>query len=430
MRNDGQDRPADRPLDRRTLLASGLGALGGLAFLSRDGRAAVRLLAPSAARADDDAPRTLVLLQLSGGNDGLSTVVPFGDDLYAKARSSTRIAAGEALALDGYRGLHPELKRLHALYGQGSLAVVEGAGYPKPIRSHFESMEVWHTARGEGRDSGEGWVGRLCDAAWPKDATPELVVHLGATAPYSLYSTRHPALAFQTPASYQWVASEREDKAMYERAGAGGKDGPAGDAKPKTGGAAVLDRLRGVLSDAQESSLRIRRAAAGYRPRVEYPQDELGNVLRVAAALIDARIGARVISVELGGFDSHNDQRRQHDGLMRRLDAGLAAFLADLRGTRAGDACVVVAFSEFGRRVAENGSRGTDHGTAGPMLVAGTAVQGGLYGKHPSLAELDDGDLVHTTDFRSVYGEVVEGWFGARAETVLGGRYPALPLLG
>ena len=148
--------------------------------------------------------------------------------------------------------------------------------------------------------------------------------------------------------------------------------------------------------------------------------------MRVAAALVDARIGSRVISVEFGGFDSHNNQRQQHDDRMRRLDAALAAFLDDVKGTEAGDEVLVLAFSEFGRRVKENGSRGTDHGVAGPMFVAGTRVKGGLYGKHPSLSELVDGDLAHTTDFRSVYGTVVERWFGVEHSKVLGAKYPLL----
>ena len=418
---------ASRSIGRRELLTGGIAALGGLAFLSSGARAGVRV---RLSREDgDDAPRTLVLLQLSGGNDGLSTVVPHGDDLYGKNRVTTRIGAGEVLRLDDYRGLHPALAGLRRIHDEGGLAIVEGAGYPQPIRSHFKSLEVWHTGRIEGRNSGEGWVGRLCAAAWPRDVTPELVVHVGANAPYSVYSTKYPAVAFQTPSSYQWVAPESEDGDMYKRAGgAPSKAGPGG-AGGRTGGDDVLARLRGVLSDAQASSVRIRRAAASYKPRASYPADDLGEALRVVAALIDARIGARVISVELGGFDSHNDQRRQHDALMRKLDLGLSAFLDDLRGTEAGDETLVVVFSEFGRRLAENGSRGTDHGVAGPMLVAGTRVAGGLYGAHPSLAELDAGDLVSTTDFRSVYATVIERWFGVAPEKVLGAKYPLIPRL-
>jgi uncharacterized protein (DUF1501 family) len=184
-----------------------------------------------------------------------------------------------------------------------------------------------------------------------------------------------------------------------------------------------------VLSDANESSLRIRRAAADYEPRVKYPADEFGEMLKVAAALIDARVGTRVISVELGGFDTHNNQRPAHDACMKRLDAGLGAFLNDIAQSSAGGEVAVVCFSEFGRRVKENGSRGTDHGVAAPMLVFGPKVKGGLYGKHPSLTDLDDGDLKMTTDFRSVYGTVIEKWFKAEQEKVLDAKYPVLGFL-
>jgi uncharacterized protein (DUF1501 family) len=184
-----------------------------------------------------------------------------------------------------------------------------------------------------------------------------------------------------------------------------------------------------VLADANDSSTRIRRASVAYKPAATYPDDELGEALRVTASLVDARLGSRAISVELGGFDSHNNQRGQHDDRMRRLDAALTAFLDDLKGRTAGGEVLVLVFSEFGRRVQENGSRGTDHGTAGPMFVLGSQVKGGLYGKHASLTDLDDGDLVHTTDFRSVYATAIDRWLGADAPKVLGARYPLLPLV-
>jgi uncharacterized protein (DUF1501 family) len=344
-------------------------------------------------------------------------VVPHGDDVYGKNRTATRIDAASVLKIDDYRGLHPGLGRLKKIYDDGRLAIVEGCGYPDPIRSHFKAMEVWHTARSRGRSTGGGWIGRICDAAGG-DAAAEFTVHIGANVPYSVYSPTHPAIAFSTPEGYRWVATDGDDFAAYREAGA-----------PETGGKAVLQRLRGVLADAQESSLKIRRAAAGYRPKSEYPPDELGNSLRAAAAVIAAGIGTRVVSVELGNFDSHNNQRRQHDECMRRLDGALGAFLEDLHGTSAGDETVVVTFSEFGRRVKENGSGGTDHGVAGPMFVAGTKVKGGLHGKHPSMTELVDGDLAHTTDFRSVYGTLVEDWLGIDASKVLDAKYPKLELV-
>ena len=184
------------------------------------------------------------------------------------------------------------------------------------------------------------------------------------------------------------------------------------------------------MREARDSSASIRAAVSRYRTPVEYPAEPFGDALRSIAALIEGRIGARVLSTELGGFDTHNDQASRHERLMGVLDEGLGAFLEDLQRTPAGRRAVVLVFSEFGRRVQENGSRGTDHGTAGPMLVAGPDLRGGLHGEHPSLEELDDGDLVHTTDFRSVYSAAIRRVFELDPRTVLGDSYPELALFG
>lgn len=417
-------------IDRRALLTAGLG-LGGLALVGGRGEARARIVGSFGGEEATRAGNVLVLVQLTGGNDGLSTVVPYADDAYARVRTSTRIAPDAVLRIDDYRGFHPELKGLKRHHDAGRVAIVEGCGYPDPIRSHFKSYEVWHTASARGRGVGEGWVGKLADVAWKSDETPELVVHVGGTAPYSVYSLSHPPVIFQTPQSYRWIGTDSEDLAAYRKAAEEdsmrleetrrGKSGAK-----KTGSEKAIDRLRGVLADANDSSSRIRRASVAYRPSAIYPTDDLGESLRVVASLLDARIGSRVVSVELGGFDSHNNQRGQHDGRMKTLDAALTAFLDDLAGRSIEKDVTVVVFSEFGRRVQENGSRGTDHGTAGPMLVLGAGVKGGTYGKHPSLTELEDGDLVHTTDFRSVYATLIERRFGADSAKVLGAKYPLL----
>lgn len=420
-------------IDRRALLTAGLG-LGGFALLAGRGEARIRFSGPLAGSEGDRANRVLVLVQLTGGNDGLSTVVPYGDDGYNAARSSTRLSGDAVLKIDEYRGLNAELKGLKRHYDAGRVAIVEGCGYPDPIRSHFKSYEVWHTASTRGRNAGEGWVGKLADVAWAKDETPELVVHVGGTAPYSVYSLSHPPVIFQTPQSYRWIGTDSDDLAAYRKASEeesmrlNEKRKQKSKAK-QTGSEAAIERLRGVLSDANDSSSRIRRAAVAYESSTKYPADELGESLRVVASMLDARVGSRVVSVELNGFDSHNNQRAQHDGRMRVLDGALAAFLDDLKGRSVEDDVMIVVFSEFGRRVKENGSRGTDHGTAGPMLVLGSQVKGGVYGKHPSLTDLDNGDLKFTTDFRSVYATAIERWLGADSTKVLGARYPLLPLV-
>jgi uncharacterized protein (DUF1501 family) len=408
--------------DRRQF-AGLAGALLGSCWLAAPSLGSVRWAASPLFQSA--APRTLVLLQLSGGNDGLSTVVPFADDGYARARRATRIAADDVLRLDDYRGFHPALVRMRALYDQGRLAVVEGAGYPNPIRSHFKSYEVWHTADLRGRAAGEGWIGKLVSAAWPDNRDPNLVVHIGRNVPYSVYSLTHPAASFATPTGYKWAGETRERDALEK----GGEVCEHGEMAEDREPANNLEYLRKVLRDGQASSEAIRRAAVRYRTKAEYGADELSQALRDVAALSSGQVGSRVFSVELTGFDTHSDQKNRHDALMRTLDAALPTFLADIAGTEAGKETVVLVYSEFGRRVRENGSNGTDHGVAGPMFVAGEAVRGGLYGKHPSLEKLDDGDLIHTTDFRSVYASVIQSWFGVEPVRVLGAKYPGLPLI-
>lgn len=405
-------------LQRRDLLTSGLASIAGLAGATLLGRRGVWASEASRlAGAAGDEGRVLVLLQLAGGNDGLSTVVPAEDDAYQRARRTVAHKASDVLSVGQGLGLHPALGRLRARFDEGQVAIVSGCGYPGPNRSHFKSYEIWHTADLRGRAGGEGWVGRLMESRFGEAADPNRVVHVGTKVPYSLYSTTHPAASFVLPESYRWARIQGEVERLE------------GAPTTKTGKRAALDFVRGVMRDARSSSDAIRHAVAGYAPGARYPGSGLGRNLGTAAALVSAGIGGRVLSVELAGFDTHNQQRNRHDALMRTLDAALDAFLDDLARSEAGRNAVVLVFSEFGRRVAENGSGGTDHGTAGPMFVLGHRVRGGHYGAMPSLTDLDGGDLRHTTDFRSVYGEVIDSLFGLDHREVLGSSFERLGFL-
>jgi uncharacterized protein (DUF1501 family) len=245
--------------------------------------------------------------------------------------------------------------------------------------------------------------------------------------PYSLYSPTHPAASFINPAAYRWAGAAADTDA-YEKAGAPEEhERPTKDAPKKKEGESNLDFLRRVMADGQSSSEKIRRAVARYHTTVAYDDNEpLSAALHDIAALVDSEVGSRVLSVEISGFDTHVDQANRHSALMRTLDNALAAFVDDLARSETGKQAVIVVFSEFGRRLHENGARGTDHGVAAPMFVLGHAIKGGLHGKHPSLSTLDDGDLVHTTDFRSVYATVIERCFDLAHEKVLGAKYPVL----
>jgi len=403
----------DRRTDRRRVLAGGLTTLGGLALFG--GPAAAARLLPRGQDDDDEGP-ILVCLQLAGGNDGLTTIVPYADDLFHAARADTRVRAEDVLRIDDYRGFHPLLPGLHRQYERGELAIVQGVGYPTPNRSHFASFDIWHAASLRGKAGGDGWLARLARQLHSgKASDANLAVHVGDRLPYSLYSPRGAGVCFRDPDQYRW---NQNGTAICDTAAS----------EPAMDAASRMAMVRSTFLQARDSSAAIRAAVDAYEPTAEYPDTPLGHAMGVVAALIQQRVGARILSVELDGFDTHANQKVRHEELMRTWDGALEALLDDLRGTPQGQRTVVLVFSEFGRRVAENGSIGTDHGTAGPLFVAGPGVEGGLYGTYPSLAELDEGDLIFNTDFRSVYATLIRDWFGQDDEALLGASYPTLPL--
>ena len=415
---------------RREFLGTGAAGLGlfffGGALQARPSRRGLGGMAGS--------ERILVLLQLSGGNDGLSMIVPHGDDAYGRARTATRVPLEAVLKIDQHVGFHPELGALQKLYGDGRLAIVQGAGYPSPTRSHFKSLDVWHAADTRGRLAGHGWIGRLADTTWTDVQDPTLVCHIGNRIPFSLAAAVHRPVAFTVPEAYRWVGADPEVAALREAAPICEKETepalPESEGK-HLGRDRALSRLRSLLQEAHDSSQAVRDAAAAFKPRAKWPGNRLATSLATVCALATGGIGTRVYSVETGGFDTHNGQRARHDRLMNELGTAIGAFWEEMEVRGLADRVTLVAFSEFGRRVKENGSQGTDHGTAAPVLVLGGGVQGGLFGTHPSLTDLDgNGDLVHTVDFRRVYAAVIDDWFGGRHQEVLGATYERLPLFG
>jgi uncharacterized protein (DUF1501 family) len=396
---------------RRGFLASGLGIAGGLSLSAPAARAGALRLLGGRRRAGE---RTLVVIQMNGGNDGLSTLVPYGDDEYHRLRKATRIATGDLHKIDDHVGLHPSMSKLARRYDGGELGIIQGVGYPGPTLSHFKAREIWHTADLRGRAAGNGWLGKLCGDVWPDEALPELSVHIGPDVPYSLHSSTHAPVVFNTPDSYRWLGERGAETALNE----GGEKGKG----------SVLERLRNVMSDAQDSSGRILNAIRKYETDVEYTNHKTSQSLLTAAALIHSGLGSRVISVTTGGFDTHAYQKGDHGDALKALDDGVDSFLRDVGRCEAGKETLVLAFSEFGRRAKENGSGGTDHGKAGIMFVAGTPVEGGLYGKYPSLIDLDNRDLRFNVDFRNAYATAVQ-WMGGDVEPVLGKDYAPVSYL-
>lgn len=372
--------------------------------------------------------RILVVVQLAGGNDGLNTVIPFGDSAYYKARTSIAIPQKEVLALaeaDGI-GLHPKMSGLKSLYDKGMLSVVQGVGYPNPNRSHFKSMDIWHTADTSG--TGEGWLGRYFDnqcAGAPGagcGCDSEAGVALGRTAPLAMEGRLYKPVAFDSPELFKWTGLDMEDgrlvkpyKAIEETQ----------ELKGVRGGDTPASFLMRTALDAQLASERVRKAVER-KPEVEYPRTGLARQLSMVASMIAAGMPTRVYYVTLGGFDTHAGQGAANGtqaNLLEQFSSAVKAFYDDLAKQENDKRVLTMSFSEFGRRVGQNASGGTDHGTAAPMFLAGPMVRPGVLGKHPSLTDLDQGDLKFTTDFRSVYAGILQQWLKADAEKVLEGRF-------
>jgi uncharacterized protein (DUF1501 family) len=406
---------------RRQFLLAGLGAAA-VPMLTRLTWARA---ARSLAGARDG--RILVIVELGGGNDGLNTVVPFGDERYVDARPTLKIAPSELLTLSDGLGLRKELVGLKQRFDRGQFALVQGVGYPKPDRSHFRSTDIWHTASLEPESARTGWIGRLCECEGVGGAqrTPALMIG----------SERVPLLLVGDQAT----APQVDDVARFhlptgpEDAGAAARRAAlvrlAGDAAAGPASDDVLGFLKGAARSTQANVLQIEAATQRSRSAVAYPDSALAQELRLAAQLIAGGFDCTAYFVRHSGYDTHAFQAEAHALLLRELGGALTAFLADVEAARVLDRIVVLVYSEFGRRFAENGSKGTDHGAAAPVFVLGGGVKGGLVGAHPSLADLDEEkDVKFTTDFRRIYATLLQEWLGVAPKPVLGADFAKLPL--
>lgn len=377
----------------------------------------------------------LVVVQLAGGNDGLNTVIPFADDSYHRARRRLSIPAADVLRINDQLGFHPALRGLQALYGDGHLAVVQGAGYPNPNRSHFRSMEIWQTGSDADRFAREGWLGRYFDHACA-GSDPTVGVNLGRQMPQAFTAKQPTGIALEAGGRGPGT----------QRRGVGGSDLTGDDAAmagtdtrnegasidglsgPSASSGAVLDFLDRTALDAQVSSAKVRKILARSGVEGSYPVNRLGRSLQTVAQLIRGGLATRVYYVSHGGFDTHTNQATTQARLLGEFGDGMKAFVEDLKRQGQLRRVLVMAFSEFGRRVAENASGGTDHGAAGLMFLFGERFRTPLLGRYPGLAvgELVNGDLQFAVDFRSVYAGVLEHWLKTASERVLERRFEPL----
>jgi uncharacterized protein (DUF1501 family) len=385
-------------LNRRDILKAGLSGLsmaaGTALRVGVFGRAAAAL----AAEAESNG-KILVVLELSGGNDGLNTLVPYGDDAYYKFRPKIGLPKKSLRPIDDHFGFNRGMVGFERLYKDGKLAIVHGCGYENPSFSHFSSMAYWHTAA---PNSGEqyGWVGRLADTIAP-DAPPNFVVNIDTHQSLAVRSRRHVPVVFDDPNKFS-RESFYDENAVFK-------------ATPDNG--TVTNSAREFLLDtarsAKSASALVQEAWAKYHSPVDY--GIVGLDLPKVAALIEAGMPTRLYytAYRNNAFDTHVFQNDVHQRLLTYASDSVSAFMKDLKRIGREDDVVIMAFSEFGRRVPENVSLGTDHGAANLMFVAGNQVKGGHYGQIPSLAKLDEGDnLLHTTDFRRVYASMIAGWLG------------------
>lgn len=375
------------------------------------------LLARAAQAAGEESDgRVLIVIQLDGGNDGLNTVVPYRDDEYARNRQRLRLDPKDLHKLDDHMGLHPRMQAAKKLFDRGELAIVQGVGYPNPNRSHFSSMKIWQTGRFDEKAHDEyGWLGRALDSVTSQSHTAEAnAVYIGEQdTPVALWGRRSMAIGL----------SRTDDLKLDLRL----ENEPFASAP---GATETLDQFvsRHVLS-AYVAANRFTASQSATSANGAYPNTELASQLRLISQLLKSGSQARVFYTTQPGYDTHSGQLSTHAELLQEFSDSLSAFLDDLRGANLSDRVLVLAFSEFGRRVKENDSQGTDHGAAGPVFLAGGKLRGGLIGNPPDLSDLEDGDLKAQFDFRQVYATILDQWLGTSSREILGARFEPLPLL-
>ena len=377
-----------------------------------------RLLVCSATAAPQrERDTVLVVLQLSGGNDGLNTVIPYADDAYHRGRPTLRQMARGAHKLDSHLAFHPRMEGFYRLYRDGLLTVAQGVGYANADRNHPGGMHNWHTADPRSPKLQTGWLGRAADSLWKPGEANVPAVFVGAIPQ-----------PFASNAGQVIVPSVRSPRELVSQSFPSVGRGVSTEPNPSW-----LGSLRRATAEVRANNRRIESAMSA-SARGDYPQFQLAEELRAIAQLIRADLGVRIFFTELGGgniggFDNHAGQLGNHCSLVHQLSKSVAAFIRDLQRDRLHERVLLMTFSEFGRTVRENGRRGTDHGAAQPVFLAGGRLKGGLCGAHPSLTDVDKDGLKFHTDFRRVYATALDRWLGLDSRGVLGAAFEALDVL-
>jgi uncharacterized protein (DUF1501 family) len=358
--------------------------------------------------------KVLVVLQLSGGNDGLNTVIPIHNDIYYRERPGISISRDKAITLHADAGLHPALTHIKTLFDEGNLAILQNVGYPNPDRSHFRSMDIWQTASSSNEYLNSGWLGRYLDAQCVTCSKPTQVLEIDDMLSLALSGNQMKGLALRDPKRLYETSRDPFFRALLD-AGSGVQAGDPGS------------YLYKVLAETLSSADYIFEQSKLHPGTTVYPDTEIGKNLKTIASLISSEINTRVYYVSLGSFDTHAGQQSKQEKLFSDLNEALKPFTDDLKSNHRFEDVLIMSFSEFGRRVGENGSGGTDHGTANNMfLISGGLKDKGLLNGMPDLASLVDGDLRAQLDFKCVYATVLRKWLQADDYAILGKQYDYL----
>ena len=368
----------------------------------------------------DKRDTVLVVVQLSGGNDGLNTLVPYGDDEYGRNRPTLRLPTKKLHKINSMVGFHPRMEAFARLYKKGHLSIVQGVGSPNSDRSHEVAMRIWHTAHPDNLGCQTGWLGRAADSVWNTNTTNTQAVFVGPIAqPFALNAEN---VVVPSIRSLDDITINKMSEDSQTRVSAFEKSDP------------LLDFLRRSTLKAYINSQRIKAVAKKATDTAEYPSFQLADTFRKVAQLIRAHVGIRIFFVEfggggIGGFDNHANQLGNHCALLHQLSESVAAFVNDLKRDKLLSRVLLMTFSEFGRTLKENGRRGTGHGSAAPVFLAGGKLKGGLIGPRPSLTDLDNGAPKFHTDFRRLYATVLDHWLGFNSRTVLDRQFELLDIL-
>lgn len=360
--------------------------------------------------------KILVVLQLSGGNDGLNTVIPYGNDVYYQNRPTIGIQKSEVLKLNDELGLNPMMTDFRSLYEEGLVSIINSVGYPNPDRSHFRSMDIWHTASRSDEYLSSGWIGRYLDNQCAGCDNPLHAVEMDDTLSLAMKGTQFSGFAMSNPRQLKKQADNRFLKAIANNTNQHQEENVA--------------YLYKTLIDTQSSADYLFEKSKTHKSKEQYPNSSFGKDLKQISELITADSATKIYYAGLGGFDTHAGQKGKQARLLKTYSESVTAFVKDLKSNGLLDDVLIMTFSEFGRRVKQNGSNGTDHGTANNVfLMGGNLKQTGFYNSAPDLLNLKNGDLVYDIDFREIYATILDNWLEVDSTNTLRQRFKTLPII-